>query len=589
MTAARLLRLNRTAALLLAAAVFLGCLGAVLLVGQIVFLSRAVDQVFLHAADLPAILPLLGAAALCLALRSLAAAFADMLLQRAASWIKSDLRRGLCTHLFTLGPTYTHGERSGELVSTLGGGVEALDDYVTQYLPARGWALLNTGLIFAAVLWLDPPTTLVLLFAAPMLILLLALIGGQARRLTQQRFAELSWMSAFYLDILQGLTTLKLFGRSREQAANIEQISRHYGDTTLKVLATAFQSSLVMEWAATAATAMVALEVSLRLVGGTISFGPGLAVLLLTPEFFLPLRQLAIKYHAGAAAKAAGERIFAILAEPADPPGVAPVSFSSAAPIPIPAGDITFTRVSYTYPAARDAGQVRQAALHDISFVIPHGQITALVGHSGAGKTTAANLLLRFSTPTCGQITVGAVNLGSLDLAAWRAHVAWVPQRPHLFAGDVVENIRLGMPHADRDAVIAAAKAAHADEFLSRLPQGYNTPLGEGAARLSGGQRQRLAIARAFLKNAPILILDEPGANLDAESEALIRDALQRLMRGRTVLLIAHGPSLAAAANHIVKLEAGRVVMERSPAVFSVEDWRYRQSTNLAAGRGSAG
>jgi ATP-binding cassette subfamily C protein CydD len=414
-----------------------------------------------------------------------------------------------------------------------------------------------------------------------MLILLLAVIGGQARRLTQQRFEELSWMSAFYLDILQGLPTLKLFGRSREQAANIEQISRHYGNTTLKVLATAFQSSLVMEWAATAATAMVALEVSLRLVGGTISFAPGLAVLLLTPEFFMPLRQLAIKYHAGAAGKAAGERIFGILAEPAGSSDSLPVTFPPAAPLPLALGDITFTQVSYIYPAAGDPaagdpGQVRPAALQDVSFVIPQGKITALVGHSGAGKSTVANLLLRFALPTLGQITVGPTDLAHLDPAAWRAQVGWVPQRPHLFAGDGVENIRLGMPHADFDAVIAAAKAAHADEFLARLPQGYATPLGEGASRLSGGQRQRVAIARAFLKNAPILILDEPGANLDAESEALIRDALQRLMRGRTVLLIAHGLGFAAAANHVVRLEAGRVITERLPAVPAVEETGYR-------------
>ena len=195
------------------------------------------------------------------------------------SHIKGDLRRSLSARLFALGPVYTCGERSGELVNTLGGGVESLDDYITQYLPARYWAVFSSLLIFLAILWIDPPTTLILLFAAPMLILLLALIGGQAQRLTQKRFAELSWMSAFYLDILQGLPTLKLFGRSREQAANIECISRRYGDTTLQVLATAFQSSLVMEWAATAATAMVALEVSLRLVAAQhrVSRGAGRA------------------------------------------------------------------------------------------------------------------------------------------------------------------------------------------------------------------------------------------------------------------------------------------------------------------------
>lgn len=588
-----LLRLNRKATALFVAAIALGALGSLLLAGQLVFLSYAVAAVFPRASlpgslpgSLSAVLPLLGLAALCLALRSLAVGLTDLLLQSAASQMKGALRGQLIAQLSALGPAYTQGERSGELVNTLGAGVEHLDEYITQYLPARYWAVTNTAVLLAAILWLDPLTTLILLFAAPMLILLLAVIGGQARRLTQQRFEELSWMSAFYLDILQGLTTLKLFGRSREQAANIEQISRHYGTTTLKVLATAFQSSLAMEWAATAATAMVALEVGFRLVAGSISFGPGLAVLLLTPEFFMPLRQLAIKYHAGAAGKAAGERIFAILAAPPAGPAPSLLRVPPAVATPLPAGNIVFTQVSYTYPAAGETLQARQAALHEVSFVIPAGQITALVGHSGAGKSTAATLLLRFSTPTSGKITVGGADLSGLDAAAWRTQVAWVPQRPHLFAGDVVENIRLGLPHAGSDAVIAAAKAAHVDEFVARLPQGYATSLGEGAARLSGGQRQRLAIARAFLKDAPLLILDEPGAHLDAESEALIRDALQRLMRGRTVLLIAHGLDLAAAANHVVVLEGGRVVTHRPPAAAPAAGRRHQPWADV---RGSAG
>ena len=512
----RLLRLNRTATTLLAAAVGAGVLAVALLVGQTWLLSRAVDAVFLQAGDLAAVLPLLSAAALFLALRSTAAGLADVLLQRAASCMKGDLRRALNSRLYAAGPVYTRGERSGELVNTLGGGVESFDEYITQYLPARYWAVLNSLLISGAILWIDPPTTLILLFAGPMLVLLLALIGGQAKRLTQKRFAELSWMSAFYLDILQGLPTLKLFGRSREQAANIERISRRYGDTTLQVLATAFQSSLVMEWAATAATAMVALEMSLRLVAGSISFAPALAVLLLTPEFFLPLRQLAIKYHAGATGKAAAERIFAILDDGAETPSArhgclgAAEAASGCAGVEatLPTGDVVFERVTFTYPANGAQGQLRPPALRNVSFVLPHGKTTALVGPSGAGKTTVANLMLRFLEPGSGKILVGAVDLATIDPADWRRHVAWVPQRPHLFASTAAENIRLGRPAAAFDEVVAAAQAAHAHEFLSRLPQGYDTQLGEQAARLSGGQRQRLALARAFLKDAPTL---DPG------------------------------------------------------------------------------
>ncbi len=590
----RLLRLNRTASTLLAAAVAAGVLATLLLVGQTWLLSRVIDTVFLRGGDLSAVSPLLAAALLLLLLRSAAGGLTDLLLQRAAGHIKGDLRRQLTAHLFVLGPIYMQGERSGELVNTLGGGVETLDEYVTQYLPARYWAVVNPLLIFAAILLLDPPTTLVLLFAGPMLVLLLALIGGQAQRLTQRRFAELSWMSAFFLDILQGLPTLKLFGRSKEQAATIEGISRRYGDTTMQVLATAFQSSLVMEWAATAATAMVALEVSLRLVAGAMPFAPALAVLLLTPEFFLPLRQLAIKYHAGAAGKAAAERIFAILDQTNAPALIQPVPIQPVTAQPAPAGgsaancpavhhpvagtggDIIFEKVTFTYPALEGANS-RPAAVTDLSFVLPQGWTTALVGPSGAGKTTVANLLLRFLEPSAGQICRGGAPLSAMDPAAWRRQVAWVPQQPHLFAGTAADNIRLGKPEAGLDEVIAAAKAAHAHEFLAALPQGYATPLGEGAARLSGGQRQRLAIARALLKDAPLLILDEAGAGLDAESEELIADALQRLPEGRTVLLIAHRLNLAATADQVIVLQAGRSVEQGRPDALLASDTLYRR------------
>ena len=609
----RLLRVHRTATVLLALVVGAGALGALLLVGQTWLLALAIDGVFLGGAGLGDVLPLLAGAAALLLGRSVAAAAGEVLAQRAASRIKGGLRARLAAALFALGPTFTRNERAGELVSTLGEGVEGLDEYITQYTPAFFLAVINPLLIFAAVLLLDPATTLILLFAGPMLVLLLALIGGQAQRLTQQRFAELSWMSAFFLDLLQGLPTLKLFGRSQEQAANIERISRRYGDTTLQVLATAFQSSLVMEWAATAATAMVALEVSLRLVAGSIAFAPGLAVLLLTPEFFLPLRQLAIKYHAGAAGKAAGERIFGLLAQgeaaarqpltpgagdetaplPAPSPAILPATPAIAAPAIAPvqepartfaAGDIRFDHVACTYPTAPAAGASRGPALLDVSFVLPAGQTTALVGPSGAGKSSAANLLLRFLEPDAGAIYAGDRPLASIDPAHWRRQVAWVPQHAHLFAGTVAANIALGRPEASRAAVIAAARAAHADEFIRALPQGYDTPLGEGAARLSGGERQRIAIARAVLQDAPLLILDEASANLDAESEALIAGALARLMQGRTVLLIAHRPQLAAAASQVIVLEGGSVVEAGPPSTLLAGDTRFRRQAIIAGG-----
>ena len=545
----RLFAQHRAARIQFQGAVGAGFAAIVLLALQSILLSVVVDGVFLQGATLAAVTPLLLALVALLLLRGAALWGQEVLAQAAANTVKLALRTRLLARLAARGPAFTSGERTGELVNTLSAGEETLDDYITQFLVARNLAVLGPAFIFLAILLLDPWTTLVLLVAGPFMLLLLALIGGRAKELTERRFLELSWMSAFFLDVLQGIATLKLFGRSREQAANIEEISRHYGKSTMEVLATAFQTSLVMEWAATAATAFVALEVSFRLIHGMLPFDRALAVLLLTPEFFLPLRQMAIKYHAGATGKAAAARIFALLDAP-DPAPTSPFT-NHQSPFALPSSlppAIAFRNVTHAY-----AGGDRPA-LRDFSFTLPAGQITALIGPTGAGKSTVASLLLRFIEPSGGAILVDGAPLTGLDAAIWRRQVAWVPQHPHLFDDSVAANIRLARPTADDAAVIAAAQAANAHEFILALPDGYATRLGERGVRLSGGQRQRIAIARAFLKDAPLLLLDEPTAQLDAANIAAIQDALARLMAGRTVLLITHQAEMAGLAQQVVEL-----------------------------------
>jgi thiol reductant ABC exporter CydD subunit len=431
------------------------------------------------------------------------------------------------------------------------------------------------AVLFLVVLALDPWTALVLVFAGPMLVLLLVLIGARTRELSERRFLELSWMSAHFLDMVQGLATLKMFGRSKEHASIIDEMGQRFSTATMDVLRTAFQTSLMLEWAATATTAFVALELSLRLMHGLIPFSTALLLLLLTPDVFLPLRRLALQYHAGAAGKAAAERILSFLDAP--PTGEALASPAphtdasaptrAATPLRAPAlephpephpvirlGDIEFADVRFTYRNSQ------QAAVQGLSLRIPHGRTVALVGPTGAGKTTVANLLLRFIEPTAGTISVAGVPLGALDPAAWRAQVGWVPQHPYLFSGTVAENIGLARSEATAKEVEVAARAAHADEFIQALPQGYETPIHERGLRLSGGQRQRIALARAFLKDAPLLILDEATAHLDAESEALIEDALRQLTRGRTALIIAHRLRMAYRAHTIIVLDHGRAL-----------------------------
>ncbi len=547
------------------------------LIAQLIAVALAVAGVFLDGRRLEEVLPLLVAGLLLLLLRTLLGVVGELAARRSAAGLVETLRADLTGQLLRLGPTWTSGERSGEIATVLSSGLEAIEDYLTVYLPARWLATLVPLSVLLIVALLDPPSVLVLLFTGPLLLLLLMVIGGRTRAVSERRFVEMRTLSAFFLDILRGLATLKMFGRSREQVENLRRISSRYGDATMDVLRTAFQTSLVLEWGATIAIALVAVEIGLRLLEGGIAFERALAVLLITPEFFLPLRALAIRFHVGTAGKAVIGRTFEILDVPlaASP---ATVAGAAATPALVQPPHIRFDAVRFTYPS-RTA-----AALDDVSLELPGGTSLALVGASGAGKSSVASLLIRFITPAAGAILVDGRSLAEIPLSAWRASLAWVPQRPHLFDGSIADNIRLARPDAPDSAVIAAAEAANAADFIERLPGGYETPVGEAGSRLSGGQRQRLAIARAFLRDAPLLVLDEATSHQDEASEEAIGEALARLMAGRTVLIIAHRLRLAERADQIVVLHAGRVVERGVPADLLGADGPYRRLVDDHAG-----
>ncbi len=562
----------------LAVGIGFGFLAAVVVVGQAYLMAMVVADVFLGGGSLGSVAVPLGAIAVLALVRAPLLLAADGLAQGASGRIKAALRADLTAQLFALGPAWTGRERSGELSSVLTDGLAAIDAYVTSFQPARALAAAVPVLVLVAVFIVDPPTTLVLLFTGPILVLLLGFIGGRARVITERRFAEVRWLSAFFLDMLGGLATLKMFGRSAEQVGTIRAISRQYGDTTMEVLRTAFQTSLVLEWGAAVAVALVAVEISLRLMAGSIAFDRALAVLIIVPEFFLPLRSLATRYHSGAAGRAVAERAFAILDEPL-PPGKSRLAGpSGTAGAEIPADrEISFVGVTVTYPGRM------VPALDRLELTIPSRGVLALVGATGAGKTTLANLLLRFIEPDAGTITVGDVPLAAIDLAAWRATVAWVPQRPHLFHGTVADNLRLARRDASDAELVTAAREAGADTFLAALPAAYGTPIGEGGVRLSGGQRQRLAIARAFLADARLVILDEATSHLDVVSEAVIRDAVTRLAASRTVLVVSHRLRFVDTADVVVVLDGGRVVEAGAPATLAGRDGPYRRLLAAAA------
>ena len=541
-----------------------GFAAGTLAVAQAYFLSQAVGLVFLHGRTLSSVwnwlLALLGV----VLLRAGLAWMRETIALRAGSKIKERLRQRLFSHLVALGPAYARRERTGELAGTLIDGVELVEPYFSQYLPNLALAIAVPLAILACVFPLDWVSGLVFLLTGPLIPIFMVLIGKAAELETRRQWEALSRLSAHFLDVLQGLTTLKLLGRSRAQVEAVAETSERYRRTTMKVLRVAFLSAFVLELMATMGVAVVAVEVGLRLIYGALAFESAFFVLILAPEFYLPLRALGASFHAGVGGLGAAQRIYSILAAEVSPmqasvgassPAARALALTAAnagAPALLPAA-VRFEDVYCAYGGERPA-------LRGVSFALEVGQVVALVGPSGAGKSTVVFLLLRFQEPDRGLITVGGTPLSAIAPSEWRRQVAWVPQNPYLFRGTVAENIRLARPEASHDEVVRAARLANADGFIQALPNGYETPVGERGIRLSGGQAQRLALARAFLKDAPLLVLDEPTASLDPEAAAAIDDAIERLLRGRSVLLIAHRLSSAAAADRVVVLSSGRVV-----------------------------
>ncbi len=491
-----------------------------------------------------------------------------------AARVKNELRERLFAHLMQLGPTYTRGERTGELTNTLTEGIEALEAYFSQYLPQLALAVVVPLTILCFVFPLDWLSALVLLLTAPLIPVFMALIGSLADTLTRRQWASLSRMSAHFLDVLQGLTTLKMFGRSREQIETIARVSDRFRLATMEVLRVAFLSALVLEMVATISTAIVAVQVGLRLLYGQVSFEQAFFLLILAPEFYLPLRLLGTRFHSGVSGVTAWRRIAQVLDTTADgsqPLAVAgPLSAVGGQSLAVarPPSAVEFHSVSYSYDGAR-------AALDDVSFAIDPGQSVALVGPSGAGTSTVVFLLLGFIEPASGAIRVNGRDLREIEPAAWRDQVAWVPQNPYLFNATVAENIALARPHASRTEIERAAAHACADDFIRALPQGYDTLIGERGARLSGGQAQRLALARAFLKDAPFVIFDEATSNLDPETEELLQGAMGWLMRGRTALVIAHRLTTVYRADQIIVLDRGRVAESGSHASLVARNGLY--------------
>ena len=524
---------------------------------QMYLLSIVIADVFLHSeVRNPTHLYYLVAT---IALRSVLLWFRERYAQQTAVTIKSGLRKNLFSHLVNLGPAYTRTGKTGEVIATLVEAVEKLDDYFTRYIPSVIHIIILPITIIIFTFSIDWPSGLIMLITAPLILFFMWLIGTYAKKLTQEQWGQMSRLSSHFLDVLQGLKTLKIFGMNHREAENVYKNSDNFRIITMRVLKVAFMSGMVLELAASISIALVAVQVGIRLIEGMMTFQPGLFVLLLAPEFYLPFRTLGLHHHAGMDGSAAAEKIFDSMDTGEEN---CPEMVSRKTSLSEPDTDwlqndtglgIRFENVNFTYPDADEP------VLKGIHCMLEPGTFTAVAGPTGSGKSTFARLLLGFLHPDSGIISANNFPLKQMNHELWQKNIAYVPQHPHFFNGTIMENLLLAKPGVNRNEVVDAAQKSGAHQFIIQMPLGYNTPLTDNASRLSGGEKQRLAIARALLKDAPLLILDEPTSSLDPESEQIVADVTETITRNRTTLVIAHRLKTVRNAENILVFNNGTI------------------------------
>ncbi|MFE4592405.1 thiol reductant ABC exporter subunit CydD [Streptomyces laurentii] len=536
----RLLRHARATRFFLLAVVGLGLVGALLIVAQAMLIAEVVVGAFQKGLPVSGLTTPLVLLAIVAVGRALVSWLTELAAHRASAAVKSELRGRLLQQAAHLGPGWLSGQKAGSLAALATRGVDALDDYFARYLPQLGLAVVVPVAVLARIVTEDWVSAAIIVVTLPLIPVFMILIGWYTQARMDRQWKLLSRLSGHFLDVVAGLPTLKVFGRAKAQAENIRKITAEYRRATMRTLRIAFLSSFALELLSTLSVALVAVGIGMRLVHGSLDLATGLVILILAPEAYLPLRQVGAQFHAAAEGLAAAEEIFEVLEQPVPDGGTGAVPAS--------------VRLELDHVTVRHPGRATPS-LDAASLTVEPGETVALVGPSGAGKSTLLDVVLGFARPEeGGTVRVGGADLASLDLEEWRSRIAWVPQRPYLFAGTIAENVRLARPDASDEAVRQALRDAGADGFVADLPEGADTPLGEDGAGLSAGQRQRLALARAFLADRPLLLLDEPTAALDGATEAGVVDAVRRLAVGRTVLLVVHRPALLAVADRVVRI-----------------------------------
>ena len=467
---------------------------------------------------------------------------------RLGSAVKATFRKRALAHMFKLG--VQHKERHGDVIHMLTDGLEQVDAYVARYIPQILYAIMIPLIMGIAIVDTLPIIGIILIVTVPLIPFFMILIGKQADRLNKEQWERMSFLSGHFLDVLQGITTLKLFGRAKDQIKVIGRLSEEFKDSTLRVLRVAFLSALVLELVSTISTALIAVYLGLTLLDGEIPFFSAFFILLLAPEFYTPFRQLGAAFHTGMAGKTSILKYEEFMNRQ---PSL-PVGGQSKLQGPIQA--IEIKDLTFTYEDSENGVQ-------HISLVAKRNSPIMLVGESGAGKSTIAHIIGGFLTAPKGAVTIDGLDVCDIDIDWWRQQITYVSQHPHIMKGTLRDVLSFGMNVSDEE-IIEACKEVQLLDVINRQQEGLDTIIGEGGLGLSGGERQRVALARAFLRKGQVLILDEVTAHLDVKTESIISSAIQRLMENKIVIIIGHRLQTMHWASTLYVLKQGRIIQQGS-------------------------
>lgn len=504
--------------------------------------------------------------------RLLAHYIQESVANRLGSAVKATFRERALEHMFKLG--VQHKERHGDVIHMLTDGLEQVDAYVARYIPQILYAIMIPLIMGIAIVDTLPIIGIILIITVPLIPFFMILIGKQADRLNKEQWERMSFLSGHFLDVLQGITTLKLFGRSKDQIKVIGRLSKEFKDSTLRVLRVAFLSALVLELVSTISTALIAVYLGLTLLDGEISFFSAFFILLLAPEFYTPFRQLGAAFHTGMAGKTSILKYEEFMnRQPSLPIGGQSKLKGKVQAIEIK--DLTFT-----YEDGDNGVQ-------HISLEAKCNSPIMLVGESGAGKSTIAHIIGGFLTAPKGSVTIDGLDLCDIDIEWWRQQITYVSQHPHIMKGTLRDVLSFGMNVSDEE-IIEACKEVQLLDVINRQQDGLDTVISEGGLGLSGGERQRVALVRAFLRKGQVLILDEVTAHLDVKTEAIISSAIKRLMDNKIVIIIGHRLQTMHWASTLYVLKHGRIIQQGSYATLLAVDGYFKDLVTSGLGEFSS-